>query len=329
MPVRLQPITVDNWKAAIGLSLHTDQQHFLPDNLYSIAEAQFYPDACPLAIYDDQGQMVGFVMYGRDVFSGHWKVFRLMIDAAYQGRGYGRAAMQQVIATLAAKPDSDTILICYHDDNQAARQLYARLGFVEQSVDADGKATAQLNLKETEHTMQWLNEPATWNADSDRLTMRAAGETDFWRKTHDGGMRDNGHFYAQAVTGDFTAKVKVSGQYNSLYDQAGIMVRLDETTWLKCGIEYVENVQYASTVVTRDYSDWSILPLEPAPPSLYLRITRHGGTLEVAYALDGATYTMIRQAHLTDADTVQVGPMAAAPKGDGFEVVFEGFAVNQ
>jgi hypothetical protein len=48
----------------------------LPSNLYSIAEAQFYPQAVPLAIYNEQDQMVGFVMYGVDVKSGKWKIFR-------------------------------------------------------------------------------------------------------------------------------------------------------------------------------------------------------------------------------------------------------------
>ena len=176
--------------------------------------------------------------------------------------------------------------------------------------------------------MQWLNEPTTWTADGDTLSMTADAKTDFWRKTHDSGMRDNGHFYYQPANGDFTAQVRLTGQYNGLYDHAGIMVRLDETTWLKCGVEYVENVQYASAVVTRDYSDWSVLPLEPAPPSIHLRVTRHDGTLEVAYGLNGVDFIMIRQAHLTDVNTVQVGLMAAAPKGDGFAVVFEGFTVQ-
>lgn len=58
-----------------------------------------------------------------------------MIDRAYQGKGYGRAAIEQVIARLAAQPGND-----------AARQLYASLGFVEQKVDED-RVTACLELR--------------------------------------------------------------------------------------------------------------------------------------------------------------------------------------
>ncbi len=176
--------------------------------------------------------------------------------------------------------------------------------------------------------MQWLNEPPNWQGTDKTISFTVVGETDFWRKTHDGGVRDNGHFYYVSVSGDFTATVKVTGDYSALYDQAGLMVRLDETVWLKCGIEYMDGVQYASAVVTRDYSDWSIVPLVPGPDFITLQVVRHGGTLAVSYALPQGNDQMIRQAHLTTAAAVQVGVMAAAPKGTGFPVTFEDFAVD-
>ena len=54
------------------------------------------------------------------------------------------------------------------------------------------------------------------------------------------------------------------------------MVRLDEENWLKCGIELVEGVQQVSAVVTRDYSDWSIVPMPSNPTSIWLRIVHKG-----------------------------------------------------
>jgi diamine N-acetyltransferase len=146
--VSLQPITLANWKTCISLSVDESQRDFVPSNLYSIAEAQFYPEARPLAIYNDSGTMVGFVMYGRDVVSGQWKIFRMMIDAAHQRQGYGDAAMRLVIDVIVQQPDAGEILICYKNPNQAARQLYTRLGFIEQSIDADGKVTAVLKVDE-------------------------------------------------------------------------------------------------------------------------------------------------------------------------------------
>jgi len=177
--------------------------------------------------------------------------------------------------------------------------------------------------------MNWTNEPPAWQHDGSRITVTAGPKTDFWRKTHYGFIRDNGHFYGETVSGDFVAEVKVSGQYRELYDQAGLMVRLDETTWMKCGIEYVEGVQHVSAVVTRDFSDWSVVPLPHNPPSIWLRVTRHGDALEVHYSLDGSSYQMLRLAHLSLEPALAVGVMCAAPDGDGFAVTFEGYRVRQ
>ncbi|MCC9174886.1 DUF1349 domain-containing protein [Arthrobacter sp. zg-Y179] len=43
--------------------------------------------------------------------------------------------------------------------------------------------------------MSWLNEPTSWKADGDSLTLETAASTDFWRKTHYGFIRDTGHFF--------------------------------------------------------------------------------------------------------------------------------------
>ncbi len=177
--------------------------------------------------------------------------------------------------------------------------------------------------------MQWLNQPAQWSHSGDRILVKTAAKTDFWRKTHYGFIRDDGHFYYQEVTGDFTAEVKITGDYQVLYDQAGLMVREKETTWLKCGIEYVENVQNVSAVVTRDFSDWSVIPLLQPPVSLWLRVQRRAEAIEVQYSLEGKDYQMLRLAYLTDTETVQVGLMAASPQGEGCEITFEGFKITQ
>ena len=176
--------------------------------------------------------------------------------------------------------------------------------------------------------MRWLNPPAAWTASGDTLEVTAAGGTDFWRKTHYGFVRDNGHFYHQEVTGDFVAETEVEGAYRARYDQAGLMVRADEKTWLKCGVELVDGVQQASVVVTRDYSDWSVAPLPGAPPSTRVRVIRRGQDLEVQHSLGGEGWVTIRTARLPMAETVSVGVMCASPDGDGFRAVFRGYAVR-
>lgn len=132
--IRLAAITKNNWKECAALSVAEQQADFIPTNLYSIAETQFYPEACPLAIYNQSSQMVGFVLYGRDDDSGKWKIFRLMIDVAHQRKGYATAAMKQILALITQKPDGQEILIRYHVRNDAAHHLYEQFGFVQVTV---------------------------------------------------------------------------------------------------------------------------------------------------------------------------------------------------
>ncbi len=177
--------------------------------------------------------------------------------------------------------------------------------------------------------MKWYNEPTQWQEQDGRVTMTAGAKTDYWRVTRHDFIKDDAPFYYEDVTGDFTATVKITGQYAAQYDQAGLMVRESETVWMKCGIEFLDGVQQASAVITRDFSDWSIVALVDNPASIWVRVQRFGSALEVAYATDGQTYTLIRQGYLSDADSLQVGLMCAAPQGDGFEVTFEGFVVSR
>lgn len=145
--IRLETVTVHNWKACIALELKPEQRSFVSSNLYSIAEAQFYPEARSRAVMNEQGQMVGYILFGRDIFTDKWKIFRLMIDKSYQGQGHGESALREVIAQIGQETNSAEVLICYQEANSVARRLYARLGFQEIEVDTSGKVTASLQLK--------------------------------------------------------------------------------------------------------------------------------------------------------------------------------------
>jgi RimJ/RimL family protein N-acetyltransferase len=90
-------------------------------------------------IYADD-VMVGFVMYGTwptsglpayypEMPVGQDFILRFMVDGRYQGKGYGRAALEQVIANIRQRPGAHTIHLSYEPDNKGAAALYAALGF--------------------------------------------------------------------------------------------------------------------------------------------------------------------------------------------------------
>jgi uncharacterized protein len=176
--------------------------------------------------------------------------------------------------------------------------------------------------------MQWFNPPAAWSVEGNRLSVTTAPKSDFWRKTHYGFTRDNGHFFFRQARGDFAVTLRIDGRYKDLYDQAGLMLRVDAENWIKTGIEFFDGRQHASAVVTREFSDWSVVRLENRPASLWLRVTRKAEAVEVSYSLDGQVFTLLRLAYLVPSEVTQVGPMCASPDGNGFEVSFEEFRID-
>ena len=179
-----------------------------------------------------------------------------------------------------------------------------------------------------DQAMRWLNPPPEWSYEQGVLRLRTGDKTDFWRETFYGFVRDSGHLYHREVTGDFTARVSFRGAYEALYDQAGLMLRLDADNWIKAGIEYTDGLQHLSVVVTRDASDWSVLPLPEAPQEIDLRLTRHGSAVRVQFSVAGRPWQMVRLAHLPAKDPAMVGMMACSPERSGFDVRFRDFAVG-
>lgn len=176
--------------------------------------------------------------------------------------------------------------------------------------------------------MEWLNEPALCSILDDKITVKTLPRTDFWRVTHYDFIRDNGHFYFDWVDGDFVAEVEVSGNYKDLYDQAGVMLRVDEHNWIKTGIEYVDGLQQLSAVVTRDYSDWSVTPLDEPLEPLYLRVERYSETIRISYKNTESKYVLLRLAYFPNTPKVQMGIMCASPEGEGYKAVFKNYQLK-
>lgn len=176
---------------------------------------------------------------------------------------------------------------------------------------------------------QWLNEPTVWEGDAQALALTTDPSTDFWRHTFYGFVRDNGHAYLSRVSGDFTAAAVVLGEYEQLYDQAGLMLRIDERTWIKTGIEFTDGMMHFSVVVTRDVSDWSVIPMPEARPdhTIGVRLTRHDDAVRVQYSVEGGAWQMARLAAFP-ADDAEVGVMACSPERGGFRARFRAISVG-
>jgi regulation of enolase protein 1 (concanavalin A-like superfamily) len=175
---------------------------------------------------------------------------------------------------------------------------------------------------------QWINEPAKWSAGED-LRVTADAGTDLWRVTHYGYSYATAHMFGTTVTGDTRVITTFQGDYTEQYDQAGAVLHADEANWIKAGAEFVDGGLHLSTVVTRDFSDWSVTVAPGRPESVTVDLHREGDTVIVRYGLDGAEpATLLRLAYFPPARPALAGVMCAAPAGGGFETRFTHVSVT-
>lgn len=177
--------------------------------------------------------------------------------------------------------------------------------------------------------MHWLNEPPAWTDADGMLRVTTGDRTDFWRRTHYGFIRDDGHARLAAVTGDFTAEVAFRGEYAELYDQAGLLLRVDAVRWIKAGIEFVAGQRMLSVVVTDETSDWSTMPCPTRSDWITLRMTRIGGAVHVHWSAEPEPERrrMLRLAAFPEGPAA-VGPMCCSPQRAGFEAAFRDFSLG-
>ncbi|MFF5225651.1 DUF1349 domain-containing protein [Dactylosporangium sp. NPDC000521] len=176
--------------------------------------------------------------------------------------------------------------------------------------------------------MAWLNEPPSWSVDGGVLRAVTGPRTDFFRQTFYGWTTDNGHFFHRPVTGDFTAEVRVSASYTTRFDQAGMMVRADERTWLKSGVELTSGALHVGTVLTDGWSDVSMAPVTGAAADTTIRVTRFGDALAVHCRAGDGPWQLLRLGHLDLPGTVDVGVMCCSPEGAGLEATFRDLRIG-
>ncbi|MGN6175796.1 MAG: DUF1349 domain-containing protein, partial [Streptosporangiaceae bacterium] len=170
--------------------------------------------------------------------------------------------------------------------------------------------------------MQWLNEPASWQRTGDVLRVSVDPGTDFWRTTGYGYVHDNGHVYGDLLPGDLDVSVRVRGAFTNQYDQAGIMLRADEQTWLKTGLEFFEGRPRLSTVLTMGWSSWMVADLPPGTDEVTLRVSRRGDAVEVRYAAGDGPAELAALVFLPPDREMLAGIVCAAPEGTGFSAAF-------
>ncbi len=134
--VYLKRITSANLFPVLALSetLSADQRKMVADNSVSLAQAYCSENAWVRAVYMNEDP-IGFIMmhYGGEIEEGILCpgafLWRFMIAGPYQGKGYGRTALNLVVQQLKAQGYRELYTSAGQGEGSPL-EFYKRLGFV-------------------------------------------------------------------------------------------------------------------------------------------------------------------------------------------------------
>ncbi|CAG1994719.1 unnamed protein product [Fusarium graminearum] len=188
--------------------------------------------------------------------------------------------------------------------------------------------------------------------------LKAVAGPDIWRTPSSAGGRDdfNGPIYATPLSLDSfkRAQVTISANFQAPYSQGGLILFMPESdptvdadgqssrlhespsTWIKAGIELVDDQLFASVAAGKPYSDWSLTRL--GENTATFEMEKKNGSLWIYVVGSDGNRTPLRKLtwvfDMKPRRDVWVGVAACMPKGDGtanggsFAVQFRDFGIT-
>ena len=128
--INLRDIAEKNLKSIIDLNVSEDQKNLVASNAVSIAQGNYSKTAWFKGIFNND-VAVGFVML--DLIKDENKCFlwRFMIDKKFQGRGFGKIALTEVIDYVKSLGIYKEIATSYVPETNDAGGFYKKFGFIE------------------------------------------------------------------------------------------------------------------------------------------------------------------------------------------------------
>lgn len=171
---------------------------------------------------------------------------------------------------------------------------------------------------------RWTTQPIRRERTARGLEVVAAQGSDFWEKTLYGFQRGSGHALLAACAEHSAMEVSFELKgFDSLYDQAGLMLWSSSSQWIKAGIEVNDGVPCLGAVVTDGYSDWSLCPVPSWKERVVtIRASRTQDAVIIRATAAGEPWRTIRVARFAPRDAAEAGPFLCAPERAGFAVRF-------
>lgn len=126
--INIKAIDGNNIDEVRQIQVKENQKSFIETVDECLEEAAMYEQWCPVAIYHGE-TLVGFAMYGAFGEKPDTWIDRIIIDKKYQGQGFGKLAMNELIKTVMTKYSVSKVYLSFVEDNNVARKLYENIGF--------------------------------------------------------------------------------------------------------------------------------------------------------------------------------------------------------
>ncbi|MFJ5763147.1 GNAT family N-acetyltransferase [Neobacillus sp. NPDC093182] len=140
--IAIKLISSDNWREALELSVHDEQQKFVasvsPPVAIALAKAYIRPGGKmvePYGIYS-QNKMVGFfnLHYTPGSRDDYW-LFHFFIDKRFQRNRLGSKALNELIRHIKNNnPSCNRLNLTVHPKNESGRLFYLKFGFSEDNI---------------------------------------------------------------------------------------------------------------------------------------------------------------------------------------------------
>ncbi len=131
MELHFEAVTAQNRAVLEALRVNPEQKGYIETVSECLAEASEDARWRPVGIYDGE-TAIGFAMYGafgKTPESRQIWLDRFLIDRKYQGKGYGGAAIDEILVKLCREYSTDTIYLSVYDNNPRAIHMYQERGF--------------------------------------------------------------------------------------------------------------------------------------------------------------------------------------------------------
>lgn len=103
-------------------------EEFVASNALSIVQS-VYEDGWIVKAVEQDGELIGFTMFGYNEEEEFYELCRIMIDRKYQNKGYGTQAIKMVLQEMKERFGCKEVYLSTDPENTVGKHVYEKVGF--------------------------------------------------------------------------------------------------------------------------------------------------------------------------------------------------------